>query len=75
MAVHKHQSRAGKFGEGEFIQRLGFCAVDRRRIKYRRKRQLRERRDIGETPVFVLKRREAEFSEQGEPRLAEWQQR
>ena len=47
--------------KGEFFQRPGFRAIDRGCLKHRVKRQLRERRDVREAPVFMVQRQEAQL--------------
>jgi len=73
MAIDENESWAGHFFENIFFQRVLGCGIGCW-LEYRPERQPGNRRDIGETPVFVLQRRETEFGEARQARLAQRQQ-
>ena len=62
VAVHENEFNARKSGKGKMAKRLGRDAV-LRQLEHGLERQLGDGRDVGEAPVLVLQRREAEFDE------------
>ena len=72
-AVHKHKAVAGQFCEHRRVQRPRFRAVNRGFLR-ERKRQLRDGRDVGETPVLIAQVREARRRKAGEAGLADRRQ-
>ena len=70
MAIHEDKARSVEVREGESAWCLCRDAV-RVRSEHRLERQLRERRDVRETPVLVLQRGKAEFGKARHARLAE----
>ena len=73
MSIHKNQPGTGQMGEDVLFQR-GFGGGIVRRFRHGLERQLGERRDVRETPVFVLQRRKTEFGKARDAGLAQRQQ-
>src|SRR6185436_12296184 len=69
MAVHEDQPRTGQIREGELAQGIDRKTLDVC-IEDRLEGELRDGRDVGEAPVFMLEGREAQFGEAGDACLA-----
>src|SRR5882724_1504223 len=68
MAIEENQAVGGQPSEHKASDRLR-CKPIARNLKYRFERQLRDRREVGETPILLLQRREPQFGEARDPRL------
>src|ERR1051325_619965 len=70
MAIDEYQTRAGQRPESKTLNRFA-CETVARSLENRLKRQFSDRRDIRETPVFVIDRGEPKLSKTGDPGFAE----